>query len=120
MGIAAPREADVQRACRQWLALWGAVAIRVNSGALKVGTRYVAFNSEPGCGDVLACLPGGRFASIEFKRPGRDRTAAARRAAQLAHRTAVARAGGLALVVTSLTDLASQLETLGYDTTIRA
>ena len=110
-----PRERDVQRACLEWLTLWGAVAIRTNSGAMKVGGRYVRFNSEPGCADVLACLPGGRWLSLEVKRPGRDRTAPARRALQLAHRERVERAGGLALVVRSLDELLAALAAAGYD-----
>ncbi len=83
MGMKAPLERDVQKACRDWLTLWGAVVVRVNSGAMKIGDRYVKFNDQPGCSDTLVCLPGtGRFLALELKRPGRDRTAAARTPAQ--------------------------------------
>lgn len=113
-------ERDAQSACLDWLALWGALAVRVNSGGLKAGGRYVRFNSEPGCADALVCLPGGRFLSLEFKRPGRDRTAAGRKVEQAAHRERVVRAGGLALVVGSLDELIRRLTDAGYDTTRRA
>lgn len=116
----AAAERDVQRACLEWLTLWGALAVRVNSGGVRVGRRYVRFNSEPGCADALGCLPGGQFLSLEFKRPGRDRTAPARKVEQAGHRERVERAGGLALVVGSVDELIRRLTDAGYDTTRRA
>lgn len=120
MGFKVTRESGVQSVCRDWLALWGALAIRVNSGAMKVEDRYVRFNSEEGCGDTLVCLPGGRFLSLEFKKPGRDRTPAKRKAEQAAHRERVRKRGGLALVVGSLDELLRELTAAGYDTKTRA
>jgi hypothetical protein len=116
VGIQPSRESGVQRACREWPTLWGALAIRVNSGATKVGGRYVRFNSEAGCADLICCLPGGQFLSLEVKRPG-ARTEPGRAAEQSAHRERVRKSGGLALVVASLDELLRELREAGYDTT---
>lgn len=114
-------EHGVQATCIAWLKFWGAFPIRLNSGAMKAGERYVKFNSEPGCSDVLCVLPGtGRFLALEMKRPGRDRTAAKRKLEQASFRAAVERAGGLALVATSLDELQKGLREAGYDTETRA
>lgn len=114
-------EADVQKTCIAWLRFWGAMPIRLNSGAMKVGDRFVRFNSEPGCSDVIAVLPGGRTLALELKRPGcRDRTPAKRKAEQASFRAAVVRAGGLAIVATSLDELQSALRVAGYDTETRS
>lgn len=106
----AERERDIQRVCLDWLRAWGAVAIRINSGGRKVGDRFFRFNDEPGCSDSLVCLPGGRFAAIEYKRPGQKTTPA-----QESFLDAVRERGGLDLVVTSLDDLRTQLKAVGYD-----
>ncbi len=116
MGFEAPREKDVQKTCIQWLALWGATTIRVNSGGMKVEKRYVPFNSEPGCSDVIACLPPtGRMLALELKKPGRDRTTAKRKAEQESFRAKVVKSGGLAIVATSLDELLAGLRAAGYD-----
>jgi hypothetical protein len=117
MGFRAPAERDVLATCRDWLALWGAVAVRVNSGAMRVENRYVKFNDAPGCSDTLVCLPGtGRFLALELKRPGRDRTSAKRRAEQAAFQAQILAAGGLVVVARSLDELRDQLRAAGYDT----
>lgn len=116
MGIKAALEKDVQSVCLQWLRLWGAFPVRINSGALKIGKRFVKFNSEEGCSDTLVCLPGGRFLALEVKRPGRDRTSRDRKAKQAAFREKVEKAGGLAVVATSLDELKAALNGAGYDT----
>lgn len=106
----AEREQDIQRAVLQYLRVvrrWPAV--RINSGALRVGGRLVRFNDGCGVSDVLAVLPGGRFASIEVKRPGNKPTAD-----QAAWLALVREAGGLALVVTGVQDLIDQLGAAGY------
>ena len=115
MSIPKPTERDVQAVCLQWLRLFGAVVVRVNSGAMKVGKRLIRLNSEPGCSDALVCLPGdGRFCAIEFKRPGGKPTPA-----QASFLAAVRAAGGLAVVATSLDDLRRQLKDLGYDVGVK-
>lgn len=120
MGFRLPTEKEVQQTCRDWLTLWGAVVVRVNSGALKIGDRYVKFNDQVGCSDTLVCLPGdGRFLALEFKRSGRDRTSPERKAAQAAFRAKILAAGGLAFVADSLKNLTQQLAAAGYDTMLR-
>ncbi len=109
-------EKEVQDACIAWLEWWGALAIRTNSGSLPVGKRRVRCNSEEGCADVLCCLPnGGRFLSLELKRPGRDTTSRERKAKQAAHRERVMARGGLAIVARSIDDMRAGLMAAGYD-----
>jgi len=110
MKVPKPKEKEIQAACLAWLRLWGALPVRTNSGAVKVADRLVRFNHTPGCSDALVCLPGGRFAAIEFKRPGETPTPL-----QQGFLVDVHAAGGLALVVTSVDELRDQLEAVGYD-----
>lgn len=114
MAVPKPKEKDVQRQCLDWLRLWGALPVRVNSGArpwtdAKGRRRFFAFNSEPGCSDVLCLLPDGRFAAVECKRPG-----GALRPAQESFLAAVGKRGGVALVVASLDELRAALAAEGY------
>ncbi len=116
MGFKIPLEKDVQKTCLEWLALWGATAIRVNSGVMAVEKRRVKFNDQPGCSDVLACLPpDGRMLALELKRPGRDRTDPKRAAEQDSFRRKVVKSGGLAIVARSLDELLAGLKAAGYD-----
>ena len=109
-------EKEVQATCVAWLEWWGALPIRTNSGSMKIGKRFVKFNDEDGCGDVLVCLPdGGRFLSLELKKPGRDTTKRERKAMQAAHRERVMERGGLAIVATTLDELRAGLMAAGYD-----
>ena len=106
-------ETDLVRACRQFLALYGVFAIRVNSGAF-VGNyqgrrRFARFNSEPGCSDILGCLPDGKFLAVECKMPGKRLSAA-----QQSFLDAVCRQGGLGVVVHSIAELDSVLKLEGY------
>lgn len=102
-------EADIQRVCLDWLRLFGAVVIRVNSGGFKVGDRFVRANSEPGCSDALVCLPGGLFCAIEFKRPGGKLTEK-----QKSFLDSVTAMDGLGIVVRSLDELRAALKAEGY------
>ncbi len=106
----APRETDLVRACLQYLALLRIPAWRINSGAMRVRgasgrERFIRFNGAKGCADVLGLLPpSGRFLAIECKMPGRSTTAD-----QAAFLDAVRTAGGLALVVHDVAELAAAL-----------
>ncbi len=48
-------------------------AARMNTGALKVGTRFVRFGF-PGLSDVIGQTRDGRMVAVEVKRPGRKPT----------------------------------------------
>jgi hypothetical protein len=114
MGLKGAREKDVLKACLDYLKLRGIPAVRVNGGGMYASgpggrTRYVRFTSAPGCADILAVLPpGGRFAGIEVKGPGGKLTPA-----QEAFAAAVRKAGGVSLVVHSVSELVEELERLG-------
>ena len=80
----------------RWLFEQGALPIRVNSGAAKVGRRWVRFNSQPGCSDILCCWHG-RLVAIEAKSPtGRQRPDQAK------FEASVQAAGGRYILCTSL------------------
>jgi hypothetical protein len=70
--------------------------------------RFVRFNGAKGCSDILGILPGGRFMAVECKLPGNRPTAD-----QQAFLDAVRTAGGLAVVVHDVAELALALGALG-------
>jgi hypothetical protein len=72
---------------------------RQNSGAVRVGGRFVRFG-WPGCPDVLGQLNDGRLLGVEVKAAkGRIRPE------QLAHLERINRAGGVAFVARDLRDV---------------
>lgn len=107
----APLEKDIQKTCIAWLRLWGAVVVRVNSAAVKVGDRFFTANDQPGCSDTIVCLPDGGFAAIEFKRPGKKPTNE-----QRYFLDKIIATGGMGLVIHSLAELLAALRDEGYDT----
>jgi hypothetical protein len=58
--------AEVLRALRNHDAV--AWAERQNSGAAKVGNRFIRFG-WPGCSDILGMMRNGRFLAVEVKGP---------------------------------------------------
>lgn len=102
-------EAEVQRACLDYLRLCGAWVIRVNGGAVMVGKRLVRFTDQTGCPDILCCLQG-RFVGVECKRPGGKL-----RPSQGEQIDALRRAGGLAFVADGLDTLRAALRLEGFD-----
>lgn len=96
-------------ACLEMLRASGCVAWRNNTGAMPVGgangrRRFVRFGAL-GSGDIFAIIPPlGQFASIEIK-TGRDDL----RESQGAWMEQIENAGGFAVVVRSLDDLAAFL-----------
>jgi len=72
---------------------------RQNSGAAKIGTRFVRFG-WPGCSDILGQLRDGRFLAVEVKAPkGRLRPE------QTVFLERVRAAGGLAFVARDCRDV---------------
>lgn len=115
-----PLEKDVQSACLDYLRLFGAFAIRVNSGAFagehKGKKWFVKLNDQPGCSDVLCVLPDGRFGAFEIKRPGWTYNANDERTArQSAFLAEVRKRGGVAGFVTGIDDLRAVLRANGYE-----
>ena len=114
----APKEQDIQKACIEYLWLIGAVPLRINSGGMmgeyKGKKRYVRFVSEPGCSDIVCCLPDGVFGAIEVKRPG-SHTDKERMAKQLSFLDRVRKAGGLGVMVSSVVELQAALKLEGYE-----
>ena len=92
--IPVPREADILRACLATLRVrWGLRVERVNTGAMRLGGRYVAFGTR-GRSDISGLLGDGRRLEVEVKRPGGKPTEA-----QLAWMHAVNESGGVAFWV---------------------
>ena len=106
MSFALPKEKDIQKQIVQYLKMRGAVAVRTNSGAFKVKDRFVRFNSEEGCSDLLCCYRGF-FVALEVKRPGKKPTAK-----QSGFLGEVEKASGIAAVVTSIDDVREILDNL--------
>jgi len=107
VAIKAETEADIQRACLAYLRLLGAWAVRVNTGAVRVGRRLVRFSDTVGCPDLLFTI-GGRFCAAEIKKPG-----GRLRASQAAQLDAIRAAGGLGVVVRSVAELEAVLRAEG-------
>lgn len=59
-------ETELVKACLTVLAAKRIFAWRNNSGALRVGKRFVRFG-EPGSPDIIGILPKGRFLGVECK-----------------------------------------------------
>lgn len=110
-----PLEREIQAQILQWLALVKIPAWRSNSGALvapattTTARRFVRFNGAQGCADILGVIPpSGRMLAVEVKRPGQLLTAKQRGFLDM-----VQAAGGLAVCVTSVDELAAVLKVEG-------
>lgn len=79
-------------------------ANRVNSGAAKVGNRFIRFG-WPGCPDVLGQLRDGRFLGVEVKAPK-----GTLRPEQAEFLRLIAAAGGVAFVARDCRDVLRQLD----------
>lgn len=64
-----PLEHEIQSAILDYLNLIHVMAWRCNTGAIKLGNRYVRFGKK-GMADILGILPNGKLLAIECKRPG--------------------------------------------------
>jgi hypothetical protein len=106
-----PSEAEVLRQVLRWLELARIPHWRANCGSVKIAGRFIRFNAD-GVSDVLGLLPpSGRFLAIECKRKG-GRV----RPKQRAFLANVEAAGGLAVVVQSIDELAAALAPIGAGT----
>lgn len=127
MKLTTPKESDVQAQVIDLIHAMGGVAVRCNSGAMKVENRFIRFNSEPGCSDVLGVVPhptrGGVPVALECKKPtwkaapadSNDRERVAREARQRAFLDKWVKAGGLGLFVRSVADLRAAMRLEGFD-----
>lgn len=125
----APLEKDVQAAIVEYLRLCGAFVVRINSGGMagehNGKKRFVRFNSEPGCSDLLSVLPGGTMAAWEVKRTGwkyKPPLPGEKVSKQRAHEheqseflANVRRRGGIGEFVTGIDDVRRVLLYEGYD-----
>jgi hypothetical protein len=105
MGLPTPKEADVLSACLAWLRLHRLFCWRNNNAGIlrtdrRTGKTFHKFSGEAGSSDILGVLPGGRFFACECKRPGGKLSLL--QAEFLDH---VRKEGGLALCVSSVTEL---------------
>ena len=99
-----PSETLLVKACLSLLRAKGIFAWRNNTGATKIGTRFIRFGTV-GASDILGVLPDGRFLAVECKRPGNVVTAA-----QHAFQDSIQEANGVALVCFSVGELESALK----------
>jgi hypothetical protein len=100
-----PSEAEITATIRDYLRLIGCWELKVHG---HLGQRA-------GVPDLIACLPpAGRLVAVEVKRPGGagNRGGSVTRE-QRAELTAIARAGGIAIVARDLDDVRAVLEPLG-------
>ncbi len=111
MSVAKPLEAAVLRACLDYLQLRRILCWRSNNAAVRrkdrAGREWYQFSGLRGVPDILGVLPGGRLLAVECKRPGGKPTPE-----QDAFLQAVRAAGGLALLVDDVRQLAEALEGL--------
>lgn len=96
-----PLEADVQKQIMQFLRYKNVFHYRNNTGAYsdKESGRYIRFGSK-GAGDIIAIYPGGRYWSIEVKRPGGKLSDD-----QIEFLLSVRKAGGVGSCVESIEDM---------------
>ena len=96
-------ESDLVRACLAYLDAVGVFAWRNNSGATRIGDRFIRFGRR-GSADILGVLGGGRILAIECK-VGRGRTTPE----QDEFLSSISSRGGLAFVARSVEDVVDQI-----------
>lgn len=99
-------EADVINEIGELIAVYQLSIFRQNTGATKIGKRFVRFG-EPGTGDYAGwCKYTGRHVEIEAKKPNGGVLSAA----QKRRLDAINKAGGVGIVATSAADCYAQLK----------
>lgn len=99
-------EDDVKKEVQDIIDIYHLAIKRQNTGATKIGKRFIRFG-EPGDGDFSGyCQHTGRHVEIEAKRPVGGRISDAQRRKL----DAINKAGGVGIVVTSGADCLAQLK----------
>lgn len=99
-------EADVIKEIGELIAVYQLSIFRQNTGATKIGKRFVRFG-EPGTGDYAGwCKHTGRHVEIECKRPNGGVLSSVQRR----RLDAINKAGGVGIVATSAADCYAQLK----------
>ena len=97
---------DLIAACLAYLEGYGVFAWKSNTGAAKIGNRFVRFGVK-GVADIIGCMERGRFLAVECKirsdKPSDE---------QKQFATAVVLRGGYSLVVYSVDELAMCLNNI--------
>ena len=99
------KENEVLSECLRYLQLSGLFVWRNNTGAVKVGSRFVRFGCV-GSSDILGITKDGRFLAVECKREKGGRLSDA----QKDFLGRIRACGGIALCVSSLEELKGKLE----------
>lgn len=98
-------EDEVLRGCLEYLRIHGVFAWRNNTGAIKIGKRFIRYGT-PGSSDILGIMPDGRFLAVECKREKGGRLSEL----QKAFLTAIKINGGVSIVARSVEELKKELE----------
>ena len=101
-------ESAIQAQILGYLRLKRIFAWRNNTRTVFVGGRPLKFGVEGG-GDIIGVLPGGRFLSIEVKRPGGS-TTKKRAEKQREFLNTVNESGGLAITARSVEEVMEALD----------
>lgn len=99
------KEDEVLRGCLDYLRATGHFVWRNNTGAVKIGRRFIRYGT-PGSSDILGILPDGRFLAVECKREKGGRLSEL----QKAFLTAIKINGGVSIVARSVEELKKELE----------
>lgn len=94
------KENTVLTECLAYLNLVGVFCWRNNTGAYKIGNRFIRYGYK-GSSDIIGILPDGRFLAVECKRE----KGGVLSEAQKDFITAIQNNGGIACVVHSVADL---------------
>lgn len=99
------KENEVLRGCLEYLRANGIFCFRNNTGAVKIGRRFIRYGT-PGSSDILGIMPDGRFLAVECKREKGGRLSEL----QKAFLTAIQINGGVSIVARSVDELKKELE----------